>query len=291
MTDVFISYKSEEYAEASRVRSFLEQNNISCWMAPESIPGGSNYAAELSSAIKNCSLFVLILSQKAQQSQWVAKEINLAVSENKKILPYQIEKCSLTDEFILYLTNIQMYRAYENKDYASQKLVDNIFQLLDRPPQKRIFSGEFHPEETDDSPAAVPDIRSTDAESEQEPLPKNISWGFLLLSSLLNIAVITLLSFLFGDKLLSAVNLSAGNLAFFWGFIVVGGAASVFLNIILREYMFAADHSRSVHIGICLGSLAASVAGSLLYIPLMYIIPVIILLLVIRVLISAFFGE
>lgn len=49
---VFISYKSEEYDDANWVKSVLEKNGISCWMAPMSIRGGSNYASEIPQAIK-----------------------------------------------------------------------------------------------------------------------------------------------------------------------------------------------------------------------------------------------
>ena len=42
--DVFISYKVEDTAEALWVKTTLEQNGISCRMAPSSIPGISSYA-------------------------------------------------------------------------------------------------------------------------------------------------------------------------------------------------------------------------------------------------------
>ena len=61
-SQVFISYKSEDYQQADWLRSVLEQNGISCWMAPASIPGGSNYAKEIPRAIENCRVFVLVLA-------------------------------------------------------------------------------------------------------------------------------------------------------------------------------------------------------------------------------------
>ena len=38
--DVFISYKVDDFETAQWVRSVLETNGISCWMAPADIPGG-----------------------------------------------------------------------------------------------------------------------------------------------------------------------------------------------------------------------------------------------------------
>ena len=84
--DVFISYKAEEIEEASWVKSVLESNGISCWMAPSCIPGGSSYAVEIPQAIRQAKVFVLILSSKAQSSQWVSREVDLAINEGKIVL-------------------------------------------------------------------------------------------------------------------------------------------------------------------------------------------------------------
>ena len=265
-------------------------------MAPESIPAGSNYADELTDAITNCSLFILMLSKKAQESQWVAKEVNLAVSENKPILPFQLEECKLINEFRLYLTNIHMYRAYENKEYATQKMLNDVLKLLEHPPKKInppdphrtvVCTPDDISKKENTSTVNVTVISNTVREESDTP----ISWGFVLLSSFLNIALITLLAFLFGDKLLTAANLSEENLAYFWGFIIFGTAITLFSNIILRKHLFPADHSRKVHIGVCFGSMAASTAGSLLYIPLLHMIPFIIILFGIYLLFSVLFGK
>ena len=41
--DIFISYSSKEYSSAKKIKEYLDSNDISCWMAPDSIPEGSNY--------------------------------------------------------------------------------------------------------------------------------------------------------------------------------------------------------------------------------------------------------
>ena len=95
--DVFISYKSEDYEKADWVRSVLKANGISCWMAPESIPGSTSYSTEIPKAIKKCKKFVLILTEKVQKSAWVPKEIDGAVNAEKTIIPFAWEDCPLTD--------------------------------------------------------------------------------------------------------------------------------------------------------------------------------------------------
>ena len=128
--DVFISYNSEQFEAAGWVRSVLETNGISCWMAPADIPGGSSYAAEIPVAIANCRVFVVVLTEKAQQSKWVPKELDLAVNSGKVIMPFMLEQFQLRDDFNFYLSNVQRYTAYENKVKAMEKMVREIQAVL-----------------------------------------------------------------------------------------------------------------------------------------------------------------
>ena len=128
--DVFISYKAEEFDDANWVKSVLEKNGISCWIAPTSIHGGFSYASVIPQAIRDCKVFVLILSEKAQLSKWVPRELDQAINENKVILPFMIENCPLKDDFNFYLSNVQRYIAYENKAKAMEKMVKEIKSIL-----------------------------------------------------------------------------------------------------------------------------------------------------------------
>lgn len=128
--DVFISYKSEEFQEADWVRQQLESGGISFWMAPNSITGGASYATEIPQAIRSCRVFVLILSRRAQLSQWVPKELDQAINCGKIIMPFMLENCPLEDDFSFYLSNVQRYPAYEGREAAMQRMLREIRMLL-----------------------------------------------------------------------------------------------------------------------------------------------------------------
>lgn len=130
--DVFISYKSEEFQETDWVRQQLESGGISCWMAPNSITGGASYATEIPQAIRSCRVFVLILSRRAQLSQWVPKELDQAINCGKIIMPFMLENCPLEDDFSFYLSNVQRYPAYEGREAAMQRMLREIRTLLGR---------------------------------------------------------------------------------------------------------------------------------------------------------------
>ena len=124
--DVFLSYKFEEKAEALAVKRALESAGLTCWMAPESISGGSSYADEIDGAIRGCSAFVLILSERAQSSPWIKKEIDVALNAGKLVLPFLIEEVRLQNAFSFYLSDVQQYRAYENREDALRSLIGRV---------------------------------------------------------------------------------------------------------------------------------------------------------------------
>ena len=128
--DVFISYKAEEFEEACFIKDVLETNGITSWMAPNSIPGGSSYASEIPKAIRGCKVFVVLLSEKAQQSQWVPRELDQAVNAKKTIMPFMLEDCILKDDFNFYLSNVQRYAAYENKSKALERMTREIKAVI-----------------------------------------------------------------------------------------------------------------------------------------------------------------
>ena len=128
--DVFISYKSEEESIARRIREVLEANGISCWMAPDSIPVGSNYMKQIPQAIENCKAMVVVISQKSQKSTWVKNEFSEAISKNKLIIPYVIQDCELEDEFAFSLSTMQQVFAWKDEEKALAKIVHDIRESL-----------------------------------------------------------------------------------------------------------------------------------------------------------------
>lgn len=122
MKKIFISYSSTEYETARKFHDAFSAHGMSCWMAPESIPVGSNYAIEIPNAIQECQVFVLILSENSQKSIWVRKEIDLAVNLQKLIFPIRIGNYGLISPFDFYLTDIQLAQASDDPAQIAVKL-------------------------------------------------------------------------------------------------------------------------------------------------------------------------
>lgn len=123
---VFISYSSKDYRVANQIRTILQDKHIKCWMAPESIPGGSDYANEIPQAIQNCSYFMVVLSENSQKSTWVPKELDLAIDFKKTILPVKIDFSPMVPSFKLRLSNVQCIDATNMLSETLNSFADDI---------------------------------------------------------------------------------------------------------------------------------------------------------------------
>ncbi len=105
---VFISYSSKQMVRAHSLRDTLEGSGFSVWIAPEGIPTGSSYLAEIPAAISNAKSLVLMLTEDAMRSQWVIRETAAAVGAGKKMIPAQLNAFDLTEQFRFLLGVVQI---------------------------------------------------------------------------------------------------------------------------------------------------------------------------------------
>ena len=104
----FISYNTRDYGMASLLRDELNKKSVECWMAPESIPGGDNYAQRIPWAIRNSDVFIVLVSAYSMESYWVQNEIGYAVKCRKTLVPIHLDKSTLTDAFTFMLLSCQV---------------------------------------------------------------------------------------------------------------------------------------------------------------------------------------
>lgn len=105
----FISYSTKNQTSADAIRELFTKHKIDTWMAPYNIPAGSKYAAVITKAIRECSCFVLLLSNDSQASEAVDSEVELAALTFKKsIITVELEKVVLNDSFTFYIHNKQI---------------------------------------------------------------------------------------------------------------------------------------------------------------------------------------
>jgi hypothetical protein len=128
---VFISYSSNDLPVATAVCEELEKRGVTCWIAPRDITPGASWANSLSLAIKECVVFVLILSTRSSESQQVLRELSIAQENNKIVVPFLIEDFEFTGFLKYSLFSVHVFDATKQSlKEAVIKLIKNVIFTL-----------------------------------------------------------------------------------------------------------------------------------------------------------------
>lgn len=130
--EVFISYSSRDKIIADAVCHSLEENGITCWIAPRDIIAGVTYAKQIMQSIKGCKVVVLIFSENSNKSEHVENEIDKSFNSGKPIIPFMIDKTEMNDELEYYLGRKHWLIAYPDYREKTVELVSSILRLLGR---------------------------------------------------------------------------------------------------------------------------------------------------------------
>jgi hypothetical protein len=87
MPDVFISYSSKDEKMAQFLRSHLQQQEVSVFMASMSLQLGQHWSAQILSNLKTSSWVLFLASREACQSPYVQQEVGAALVQQKKLVP------------------------------------------------------------------------------------------------------------------------------------------------------------------------------------------------------------
>jgi len=104
--DVFISYSSMDKETADAVCSMLEQNGISCWMAPRNITPGIPFAEAIIDGIKSSKVFVLVYTSNSNNSTQVIREVDRAVHHGLSVINLRLEDVPLSKQLEYYISSV-----------------------------------------------------------------------------------------------------------------------------------------------------------------------------------------
>ncbi|MEP7235796.1 MAG: TIR domain-containing protein [Ignavibacteriota bacterium] len=107
MSDIFISYSSKDREKAEQLTELLASAGLSVWIDQLGIDVATSWSGEIVDAITDCKAFVILLSPNSVLSENVIKEVSLAASRKKKILPLDLEPVGLPRDLEYHLAGIQ----------------------------------------------------------------------------------------------------------------------------------------------------------------------------------------
>lgn len=87
MSHIFISYSSQNRPYAKKLASFLINKGFKVWIDTSSLQYGINWWNAIVDGIVNCSAFFIIMTPDSYESEWVQRELFIALHEKKPIFP------------------------------------------------------------------------------------------------------------------------------------------------------------------------------------------------------------
>lgn len=133
--DIFISYSRKDLKKVAAIKKILEEaTSIECWMDLDSIESGAiRFTKHIIAGIENCKVFLFMLSENSQHSEFALHELNFAMKkarndESKHVVIVNIDNCQMNDEFEF------MYGLTDNITWSNEpqrnKLVRDLKQWL-----------------------------------------------------------------------------------------------------------------------------------------------------------------
>lgn len=104
MAQVFLSHSTEDAAVARQVADALRAAGLGVWIAPDSIRPGEAYNEAIVAGLKASDTLAVLVSKASNASKHVAREVGLADSLGKKIIPIRIEAIEPSDGLTYYLS-------------------------------------------------------------------------------------------------------------------------------------------------------------------------------------------
>lgn len=115
---IFLSHSSKDADVALRICEQLEKNGTKCFIAPRDIRPGKEYAEEIINGIDESAAVVLLMSEAANRSPHVLREVEHAVSGGTPILVYKLEDVVLSKSMEYFLMTHQWVSSKPQEDYA-----------------------------------------------------------------------------------------------------------------------------------------------------------------------------
>ena len=140
---IFISHSSNDANIANGLVNAIEKYGDRCFIAPRDIRTGYEYAAEIAEGIDRSDMLILLLSNAANESPHVLREIERAVNKRIPVLVYKLEDVSLTKSMEYFLMTHQWLNAQMN-DFSD--IIQSISQFKKNKVEARLDAEIGSPE-------------------------------------------------------------------------------------------------------------------------------------------------
>lgn len=129
--DIFISYSRNDSIEASNLVSTLQSKGYNVWFDQDGILSGDAFKRAIANAIINSSIILFLSSKSSNNSGWTAKELGIALEEQKRIIPVKLDNTPYNIDLRLDLVNLDYINFYNKTNRQSElsRLIRSIEKI------------------------------------------------------------------------------------------------------------------------------------------------------------------
>ena len=134
--DVFISYSRHDYIDEhenvilgnviTAIKEVLRHNDISYWMDEEGNLTGKKFAHIIASKIRESMVFLFVCCRNSVASRWVDRELSVADTLDKHIIPFICDDSYMDDKVIMFTSSLDRVEYYRNPQKEMEKLISTI---------------------------------------------------------------------------------------------------------------------------------------------------------------------
>ena len=106
---VFISHASADAPLALNICDGLESRGVRCWIAPRDVQSDGTYGTEIMKGLRECEVFLIVLSDAASESQQVEREAERASHYKKRIIPLTLGQTDPGPRLEYYIAGRQRF--------------------------------------------------------------------------------------------------------------------------------------------------------------------------------------
>ena len=124
--EVFVSYSRKDSAVARELCKVLDSIGVPYWIDVNSISAGEEYKRKIVRAIRQATFFIFLSSASSNASPNVLKEMQLAVKEQKRIVPIKLDNSPYDDAIEYDISSLDFIDFSSGPEAAAQKLRNTI---------------------------------------------------------------------------------------------------------------------------------------------------------------------
>jgi TIR domain len=125
----FVSFSRDDLKYAMEILRDLESSGIRCWISSRDVPSGQDYQEAIVDALDRADSMVLVFSNKANNSDEIAREIALASRHKILILPVRIEDVEPTRALRYQLVTRQYIDLFDDREHKMKLIVQALHRI------------------------------------------------------------------------------------------------------------------------------------------------------------------